>query len=138
MNVLNIGFLRLSGVKSVAYLRREKEIVEMDFPIEKVWEAISKAITTLDWAIEEADNSVHRIKTKTRGAFMSYSSQLTIEAISKTEKTTRVNVSAETPVTTLTGIVDFGRTRERIDSFLMALMSQLTSKTSQPQPEKNE
>jgi len=43
------GFLRLSGVKSVAYLRREKEIVEMDFPIEKVWEAMAKAITALDW-----------------------------------------------------------------------------------------
>ena len=122
----------------MAYLRREKEIVEMDFPIETVWEAMAKAITALDWVIEETDNSAHRIKIKTRGAFMSYSSQLTVEAISKTENTTRVNVSAETPVTTLTGIIDFGRTRERIDSFLMALMSQLTSKTSKPQPEKNE
>jgi len=109
----------------MAYLRREKEIVEMDFPLNKVWNAIPKAIASLEWTVEKADEPRHFMKTKTKGAFMAYSSTLSIEAIAVAENTTRVNVTAETPVTTITGIVDFGRTRERIDSFLMALMQQL-------------
>jgi hypothetical protein len=109
----------------MAYLRREKEIVEMDFPLNQVWKAIPKAVASLEWTVEETNEAAHSIKAKTKGAFMSYSSVLTIEAISVAENTTRVNVSAETPVTTITGIVDFGRTRERIDSFLMALTQQL-------------
>lgn len=121
---------------NVAYLRREKEIIETDFPIERVWEAISKAITSLDWTAEETDSAAHRVKIKTKSAFMSYSSQINVEAVAVSENTTRVNVSAETPVTTLTGIVDFGRTRERIDSFLMAMMSFLTPENSETETEK--
>jgi hypothetical protein len=114
----------------MAYLRKEKEIVEMDFPLEKVWTAISKAITSLEWTIEETDEAAHRVKAKTKRAFISYESELSIDAVPVAENTTRVNVSAETPVTTVTSIVDFGRTRERIDSFLLALVKQLTVKNS--------
>ena len=113
------------SVHNMAYLRREKEIVEVDFALITVWEAINKAVTGLEWKIEQTDEASHQVKVKTKSNFMAYSSELTINAIAKNEKTTRVTVSAETPVTTITGIVDFGRTRERIDSFLLALIKQL-------------
>ncbi len=109
----------------MAYLRREKEIVEVDYPIAKVWEAISKAIASLEWKIVENNESTHKVKTGTKANFMAYASTLTINADATNPNVTRVTISAETPVTTITGIVDFGRTRERIDSFLLALTKQL-------------
>jgi len=113
------------SVHNMAYLRREKEIVDVDFSLITVWEAINKAVTGLEWKIEQADEVTHQVKVKTKSNFMAYASDLTMNAIAQNEKTTRVTVSAETPVTTITGIVDFGRTRERIDSFLLALIKQL-------------
>jgi len=113
------------SVRTMAYLRKEKEIVEIDFPLARVWEAISKAIAGLGWSIQETDESTHQIKTKTKANFMAYASTLTVNVIVINQNVTRVTVSAETPVTTITGIVDFGRTQERIDSFLLALSKQL-------------
>jgi hypothetical protein len=112
---------------NMAYLRREKEIVEIDFPLETVWTAISKTLTALEWITEETDQTKHQTKTKTKPAFMSYRSTLTINATNVNENTTRVNITAETPTTTITGIIDFGRTRERIETFLETLMKQLTT-----------
>ena len=109
----------------MAYLRKEKEIVEMDYPIAKVWEVVLQAITNLEWTAEDADEKTHKVKAKTKGAFLSYSSTLSIDVVSKGEGTTRVYVSAETPVTMVTGLIDFGRTQERIDVFLGALTVQL-------------
>jgi hypothetical protein len=116
------------AVDIMAYLRREKEIVEVDFPLEKVWEAIEKVITNLGWKTEKSDTAIHQLIVKTKPNFMAYASNLTLEAIKISDKTSRVTVSAETPVTTITGIIDFGRTRERIDSFLLALVKQLKDK----------
>ncbi len=114
----------------MAYLRKEKEIVEMDFPISKVWDAIAKATTSLEWKVEETNESIHQLKVKSKANFMAYASNLTVVVTNVGDKTTRVTVSAETPVTTITGIVDFGRTRERIDSFLLALVKQLKSESA--------
>jgi hypothetical protein len=120
-------------VEDMAYLRREKEIVEMDFPLDAVWAAISSAITNLEWTIEETDELKHSVKAKSKPAFMSYSSILIINAVPINADTTRVNVTAETPTTTITGIIDFGRTRERIENFLDALMKQLGTKKDAPE-----
>jgi hypothetical protein len=109
----------------MAYLRKEKEIVEMDYPLSTVWVAIQKAIPDIDWIIEETNEAEHKVKAKTTAGFMSYSSLLSIEAVVVAENVTRVDVSAETPTTTLTAIADFGKTRERIDLFLVALIKQL-------------
>ena len=109
----------------MAYLRREKEIVEVDFPIKTVLEAINNAVKSLEWQIRENNEANHQIKVKTKSSFFAYSTDLTIDVIAQNEKTTRIGISAETPVTTITGIVDFGRTRERIDLFLGALTKQL-------------
>lgn len=124
MNVLNTCS-KTFEVSKMAYLRNEKETVEMDFPIDTVWTAIQKAIDSLEWTVEQNDDAKHFIKTKTKSAFMSYSSVLSIEALGVTENTTRVRITAETPTTTITGIIDFGRTRERIDIFMAALSKQL-------------
>ncbi len=109
----------------MAYLRKEKEIVEMDFSLETVWSALERAVTSLEWTIEEKDETKHRVKVITKGAFLSYKSTLVIDAVSVSSAVTRVYVSAETPTTTITGIVDFGRTSERIGLFLEALRKQL-------------
>jgi hypothetical protein len=109
----------------VAYLRREVENVETDFTMDKVWDAISKTATVLEWTVEESDEAAHKMKIRTKANFMAYASLVVVELTSVKEGTTRIRAAAETPVTTLTGIVDFGRTRERIDTFLMTMMEQL-------------
>jgi hypothetical protein len=86
---------------------------------------IDKAIGSLEWKIEEKNEAEHQLKVKTKANFMAYASTLTINIDAKSEKITRISISAETPVTTITGIIDFGRTRERIDSFLLALVKKL-------------
>jgi len=114
----------------MAYLRKEKETVEIDYPLGKVWVAVPKALASLEWTLEETDDAKHHIKAKTKGAFMSYPSVLIIDGVTVDEKTARVKVTAETPVTTITSIADFGRTRDRIDLFFEALAKQLTKKTT--------
>jgi len=115
----------------MAYLRREKELVEVDYSLAKVWAAIAKAVASLEWTVVENDEATHQFKTKTKANFMAYASVLTINiAASPKENATKVWISAETPVTTITGIVDFGRTRERIDSFLLALIKQLKNEVA--------
>jgi carbon monoxide dehydrogenase subunit G len=110
----------------MAYLRKEQEMVEIDHPLTNVWEAIQKAIPDIEWTIEEIKDKEYQIKVKTKSGFMSYSSLLLIEAIKVTEDTTRINIFAETPVTTVTAVADFGRTRQRIDLFLAGLVKQLS------------
>jgi hypothetical protein len=112
----------------MAYLRKENETVEINCPLDKVWAAVPKALAILEWAIEETDDTKHHVKTKTKGGFMSYPSMLIIETATVDKETSRCKVTAETPVTTITSIADFGRTRDRIDIFLEALANQLTSK----------
>ena len=112
----------------MAYLRKEDETVEIDYPLDKVWAAVPNALDSLEWAIEESDDTKHRIKAKTKGGFMSYPSVLIIDAMAVDKKTARCKVTAETPVTTITSIADFGRTRDRIDLFFEALAEQLATK----------
>ena len=109
----------------MAYLRKEKETVEIDYAIDKAWKTIPKALTELEWTVEQIDDAAHHIKAKTPKGFVSWSSVLLIDATRVDEKTTRVSVVAETPVTTISSIVDFGRARRRIDLFFATLAKQL-------------
>lgn len=109
----------------MAYLRDEKENIEIDYPLEAIWEAIPKAIKTLEWAVTEKDDEKHTAKVKTKSAFLSYSSTLLIEVKAVDEKTTRMSIKAETPVTTITSMADFGRTKDRIELFVIALAGQM-------------
>lgn len=114
----------------MAYLRDENENLEVDYPLEKIWAAIPDVITILEWQIEEKDDTTHKAKVKTKGGFMAYSSILNIEVTSVDENTTRISIKAETPVTTITSIIDFGRTRDRIGQFIEILAKQMEKKPS--------
>jgi hypothetical protein len=105
----------------MAYLKEEKENIEVSYPLSAIWEAIPRVIEKLDWKILEKDESMHHVKVKTKGAFISYPSTLKIDLSVIDEKTTKMLVVAETPVTTITSVADYGRTRERIDQFVTTL-----------------
>jgi hypothetical protein len=109
----------------MAYLRREKETVEVDYPLSKVWMDMSKAITSLEWVVLEKNDGDYLLKVKTKSNFMAYASEFTIQATPIDESSTKVAIFAETPVTTITGIFDIGRTGERIETFLLALRKQV-------------
>ena len=111
--------------KTVAYLRQEKETYEIDFPIDEIWKAMPEAIKKLEWQLEQADDEKHQAKVKTKSAFLSYSSILIVDVVAVNEKMCRVTVQAETPVTTITAVADFGRTRDRIEMFFAALAEQM-------------
>ena len=121
----------------MAYLRREKETVEIVQPLNGVWIAISKVLEDLDWAVEEIDDAKHHIKAKTKKSLMSWGSALLIDLTPVDENTTRLSVAAETPVTTVSSIVDFGRTRQRIDLFLTTMARRLTSRSNRYKKEQD-
>jgi hypothetical protein len=112
----------------MAYTREETEHVEIDYPLEQIWETIPKAIAQLEWAIQESDKNAYHLLIKTKGAFMSYPSTMKIALVSVNDKTTRMLVYGETPVTTITSVLDFGRTRERIERFIVALAKLMEKK----------
>jgi len=112
----------------MAYLRNEKESFEIDYPLEILWEAIPKVVKELEWKIEERDDTNHKAKLKTKSGFISYSSTLNVEVNSVDEKTSRMSIKAETPVTTITSIADLGRTRDRVEIFIEALAKQMEKK----------
>ena len=116
----------------MAYLRDEKEKLEIDFSLGKVWAAISKAVKELEWTIQEQNNSDYKLKIKTKPGFLAYSSIFHIEANSVDENKTHMIVYAETPVTTITAMADFGRTRDRIDHFIEALAKQMDKEKKKP------
>lgn len=109
----------------MAYLREEKETLEIDYPLENIWAAIPKAIRALNWKIQEKDDDTHKLKIKTKSGFLSYSSIIQVEIVFVDDKTTRMNLNAETPVTTITAMADFGRTKDRVELFVGAIAKQL-------------
>jgi hypothetical protein len=105
----------------MAYLREEKEKIEIDYPIAKVWSAVPEVITRLEWKTKETDEANYKLKVLTKKGFLAYESTLNVDVIAVNESTTRVTISAETPVTTITSMADFGRTRDRIELFIETL-----------------
>ena len=79
-----------------------------------VWEAIPKAVSNSGWTIEEANKETHQVKIKTKGAFLSYASKLTVDLLVIDEKTTKMIIKGETPVTTITSVADYGRTGDAL------------------------
>ena len=100
--------------------------MEIDYPLSDVWAAIPEVLNSLEWTLEQINDAVHHARVKTKAAFMSYSSTLTIEGVSVDEKKCRVTVQGETPVTTITALADFGRTSDRIQLFFETLAKRLT------------
>ena len=112
----------------MAYLKEQKEKIEVSYPINAIWEAIPKAIEKLDWKIQETDEARHHLVIKTRGGFMSYPSNLKIDLVAIDENTTQMSALAETPVTTITSIADYGRNSERIGKFVTTLAKVMSGK----------
>jgi hypothetical protein len=112
-------------VKNMAYLRKEEETVEIDHSLNKVWIAVQKVLKSLDWNVEQIDEAGHRVTAKTKAGPMSWSSVFLIEVVPVNENTTRVTAAAETPVTTITAIVDFGQGKRRIAHFFAELSKEL-------------
>ena len=127
MGFLNNYGLLIDCSERMAYLRKEREMVEIAYSLNNVWTAIPKVLTSLEWGVEQIDDTAHHVKAKTKAGLMSWSSVLLIDAVPVDKNTTRVSVAAETPVTTITAMVEFGRTRQRIDLFFTELEKQLTS-----------
>jgi hypothetical protein len=113
----------------MAYTREETETIEVDYAVEQIWENIPKAIAKLEWIIQESDKDTYHLTVKTKGAFMSYPSRMKIVLVSVDDKTTRMLIAGETPVTTITSVLDFGRTRERIEKFVVALAQMMDKKS---------
>ncbi len=112
----------------MAYTREEKEKLEVDYPIVDLWEKILVAVEQLNWKIEEIDRENQHVVIKTKGGFLSYGSKIIVDLIKLGEKSTRMNISAETPVTTITSIADYGRTRERVEQLVSMLAKIMESK----------
>jgi hypothetical protein len=87
--------------------------------------AIPKALKELGYTIEQIDEKTRNIRAKTQKGFVSWGSTLLIDVKCVDEKTTRVSVVAETPFTTISAVIDFGRARRRIDLLFAALAKQL-------------
>jgi hypothetical protein len=111
----------------MAYLRKEKETVEIDYSLGEVWTVIPEVLASLEWKIEQIDDSAHHAKVKTKAGFMSYASTLAIDGAPVDEKKCRITVQGETPVTTITAVADFGRTSDRIHLFFKTLAKRLNS-----------
>jgi hypothetical protein len=110
----------------MAYLREGEQAVEIDFTVEAIWAAIPKAVEKLEWTIESKDDYTHHFEIKTKGAFLSYHSILQVDLTAIDEKTSKMTIKGETPVTTITAMADYGRTNERIDLFVITLANIMT------------
>jgi hypothetical protein len=111
----------------MAYLRKDDETVEIDHPLGKVWMGVQSALKSLEWSTEQVDEAAHRVKAKTKAGPWSWGSILLINVTPVNESTTRVSVAAETTITMVTAIIDFGQGRRRIGQFFEALAKQLAS-----------
>ena len=101
--------------------------MEIDYALSEVWAAIPEVLNSLEWTVEQTDDSAHHTKVKTKPGFISYSSRLTIDGLAVNEKKCRVTVEGETPVTTITAVADFGRTSDRIQVFFETLARRMNT-----------
>ena len=119
----------------MAYTREAKQTFEVSYPLQEVWDALPKAIVKLEWKVLEVDEVNHHAKVKTKGAFLSYGSDMQIDLRPLADKATKMTITAETPVTTITSMADYGRTGERIN-VLIATMGKIMSGDNPQEPEK--
>jgi hypothetical protein len=105
----------------MAFLRERKKEVDIDFPVEAIWSALPKAVDEFDWDILEKDEAKHHMSIRTNDTLTSYATTLKVELRALTDKSTRMTVYGETPVTTITSTLQFGQTIDVVDNFVLAL-----------------
>jgi hypothetical protein len=112
----------------MAYLRKDKHLIESDYSFPEIWEEIPIVIEEIGWKLGNIDEKNQQIRASTIGGMLSYASLLVIKVWSTNNKKTRIEINSETPVTTITSITDFGRIRQRVDLFFEALSIKLDNK----------
>ncbi len=55
----------------MAYLRKDEDIVEIDYTLNKVWNEIHRAIKKLNWKIEKKDKKTYELKVNTQAGLLS-------------------------------------------------------------------
>lgn len=102
----------------MAYLKERMQEVEVDFSLESVWVAIPKVLAELGWEIKEKDETSNHLTVNAAGSLTSYGSMVKIDLTRLNEKTTRVTLVGDTPVTTITSTLDFTQTDDCIEYFI--------------------
>ncbi|MGD6851990.1 MAG: hypothetical protein ACQCN6_08030 [Candidatus Bathyarchaeia archaeon] len=105
----------------MAYLRERKKELDIDFPLESVWQAIPKAVAEFDWQILEKNDAAHQITIETSDTLTSYGSALKVELNRIDQNATHMVISGVTPVTTITSTLQFGQTYDCIEDFVLGL-----------------
>ena len=105
----------------MAYLRERVKELDVDFPLESIWQALPKAADEFDWSILEKDEATHRMTVRTSDTLTSYASTLRVELKRINQNITHMVVYGETPVTTITSTLQFGQTFDCIEDFVLAL-----------------
>lgn len=124
--------------KLMAYLRKEDHVVEIDYPVRKVWNGILEIITKLKWTLEKSDKETFQIKVNTTAGLLLYASMFFIKLKVVDKKTTLVKINVETPVTTITALTVVGRIGDRIELFFEALSIQLNRNKEVNAPEETD
>jgi hypothetical protein len=107
--------------KLLAFVRERKKEVDIDFPVDDIWAALPKAAEEFDWEIGEQDPAAHHLTVKTSDTLTSYGSTLRIELKALSDKSTRMTIYGETPVTTITSTLQFGQTYDVVEDFVLTL-----------------
>jgi hypothetical protein len=102
-------------------VRERTKEVDIDFPLDAIWEALPEVVDEFDWDIEEKDDIKHLLTIKTSNTLYSYGSILRVELKPLNPKSTHMTVYGETPVTTITSTLQFGQTIDVLDNFVLAL-----------------
>ncbi|MCW4029109.1 MAG: hypothetical protein NWE92_05625 [Candidatus Bathyarchaeota archaeon] len=105
----------------MATIRQRKKEVDIDFPLESIWQAIPVAVDESGWAIEEKDDAAHKMVVRTDDTLTSYGSMLEVELKPIDESSTHMVVYGATPVTTITATLEFGQTIDVLEDFVFAL-----------------
>ena len=112
-------------MNKVAYLRKDTKTLEIYYPMHKVWDAIRATIISLGLDEEQFNEETHHVRAKTKSGFMRLSSLILVDAAPAGGNKTKISVTAEKPVTTITGIMDFEQASQLIYVFLAELARQL-------------
>ncbi len=112
----------------MAYLRQKAKELDIDFPLESVWQALPKAAEEFDWEIAEKNEATHSIILKTAKTLTSYASTLKVELRPINHNSTHMVVCGETPVTTITSTLDFNQTQDCTEDFVLALADVMNAK----------
>ncbi len=105
----------------MAYLRQRVKELDIDYPLDSIWQALPKAAEEIDWDITERDEAAHRLTVKTSNTLTSYATTLKVELKSIDQNSTHLTIYGETPVTTITSTLEFGQTFDCTDDFVLAL-----------------